>query len=101
MPTYDYECQKCGRVFEAFQSMKDEPLTTCIEEGCNGKVKRLIGTGAGILFKGSGFYETDYRSKDYKEAAKKEKDSSPGKSAESGGCGKCDKASTDSCPAKA
>lgn len=68
MPTYDYECTKCGHRFEAFQSMSDEPLTKCPE--CRGKVKRLIGAGAGPIFKGSGFYITDYRSKDYKEKAR-------------------------------
>lgn len=59
MPTYEYECQTCGHVFEAFQSMTDKPLRTCPE--CKGKVKRLLGTGAGVVFKGSGFYETDYK----------------------------------------
>jgi putative FmdB family regulatory protein len=74
MPTYEYECQRCGHVFERFQSMKDEPLKRCPE--CRGKVKRLIGAGAGIIFKGSGFYETDYRSDEYRRKAKAEKDSS-------------------------
>jgi putative FmdB family regulatory protein len=60
MPTYEYSCQKCGKTFEVFQSMKDAPLKTC-RCGKNGKVRRLIGRGAGIIFKGSGFYETDYR----------------------------------------
>ena len=61
MPTYDYECETCGERFEAFQSMSAERLTDCPQEQCDGKVKRLIGTGAGLLFKGSGFYETDYK----------------------------------------
>jgi putative FmdB family regulatory protein len=61
MPTYDYKCLDCGHRFEAFQSMTDEPLTACDE--CGGQVKRLIGSGAGIIFKGSGFYETDYKKK--------------------------------------
>ncbi len=68
MPTYEYECQKCGHQFERFQSISEEPLKRCPE--CKGKVKRLIGTGAGIIFKGSGFYQTDYRSESYKSAAK-------------------------------
>ena len=72
MPTYDYECQKCGYEFEAFQQMSAEPLKTCPE--CKGKVQRLIGTGAGLLFKGTGFYETDYRSESYKSGEKKAKD---------------------------
>ena len=71
MPTYDYECQKCGHTFEKFQSMLDEHLKRCPE--CKGKLKRLIGTGAGVIFKGSGFYETDYRSDSYKTGEKGEK----------------------------
>lgn len=59
MPTYDYKCLKCEKIFEIFQSMKDEPLKNCPD--CNGKVKRLIGAGAGAIFKGSGFYQTDYK----------------------------------------
>ena len=70
MPTYEYECQKCGHKFEEFQSMKDAPLTKCPE--CKGKVKRLIGAGAGFIFKGSGFYTTDYRSSGYSDKKKKE-----------------------------
>lgn len=71
MPTYEYKCTNCGNIFERFQSIKETPYTECPE--CNGLVKRLIGAGAGILFKGSGFYITDYRSKGYKEKEKKEK----------------------------
>jgi putative FmdB family regulatory protein len=78
MPTYEYSCQKCGRNFEAFQSIRAEPYRECPKELCrlpkwgHGKVKRLPGPGAGLIFKGSGFYITDYRSESYKEAAKKE-----------------------------
>ncbi len=78
MPTYEYVCEKCGHEFEVFQSMKDPPLKVCPKELCKmekwgrGKVHRRIGAGAGIIFKGSGFYITDYRSKSYKSAAKKE-----------------------------
>jgi putative FmdB family regulatory protein len=60
MPTYEYSCQKCGKTIEIFQSMKDAPLTIC-PCGKRGRIKRLPGRGAGIIFKGSGFYETDYR----------------------------------------
>jgi len=71
MPTYEYQCKKCNYVFEKFQSIKDEPLKRCPR--CKGAVKRLIGTGAGIIFKGSGFYETDYKKKSsVKPAEKKE-----------------------------
>jgi len=62
MPTYDYVCQDCGHAFEAFQSMKDDPLTDC--PSCTGKVKRQIGGGTGIIFKGSGFYVNDSKKKD-------------------------------------
>ena len=78
MPTYEYSCQKCGQDFEAFQSMRDEPFGECQKNLCrlpkwgHGKVKRLFGTGGGLIFKGSGFYTTDYRSESYKEAAKRE-----------------------------
>jgi putative FmdB family regulatory protein len=72
MPTYEYECRKCGHRFEKFQGINDPPVKTCPE--CHSrKVKRLIGTGAGLIFKGSGFYATDYRSQSYKEAARSEK----------------------------
>jgi putative FmdB family regulatory protein len=78
MPTYEYSCAKCGQNFEAFQSMRDEPFRECPKELCrlpkwgHGKVKRLLGTGAGVLFKGAGFYTTDYRSSSYQEGAKKD-----------------------------
>lgn len=68
MPTYEYECLKCGHVFDTFQKITDEPLKRCPK--CKGKVNRRIGSGAGIIFKGSGFYATDYRSDGYKKAAK-------------------------------
>ena len=78
MPTYEYSCTKCGQNFDAYQSMRDEPFKECPKELCrlekwgHGKVVRLLGTGAGLIFKGSGFYTTDYRSKNYQEGAKKE-----------------------------
>jgi putative FmdB family regulatory protein len=79
MPTYEYQCEKCNQTFEAFQSMKDDAFAICPKKFCRlevwgeGKVKRLIGTGAGLIFKG-----TDYRSSNYKESAKKESSSSKG-----------------------
>lgn len=78
MPTYEYVCEKCGHQFEKFQSIAAKPLTVCPEELCarkrwgKGKVKRLLSGGAGLIFKGSGFYITDYRSENYKQAAKKD-----------------------------
>lgn len=73
MPTYEYECLKCGQVFDVFQKITDEPLKRCPK--CKGKIQRRIGAGAGIIFKGAGFYATDYRSDGYKKAAKAEKPS--------------------------
>lgn len=70
MPTYEYECVRCGHHFELFQSMSDPPRKRCPK--CRGKVRRLIGAGAGLLFKGNGFYTTDYRSEGYKSAAQKD-----------------------------
>lgn len=81
MPNYDYECQKCGDRFEVFQSMNDAKLTDCPGEACEGQVKRLLGTGGGIIFKGSGFYQTDYRSSSYQAGAKAESSASKGESA--------------------
>ena len=88
MPTYDYSCEKCNKTFEVFQSMKDPVLKTCPRDLCRqkkwgkGKVRRLLGTGAGLIFKGSGFYTTDYRSHGYKEAAKKDAPASTGAKSE-------------------
>jgi len=78
MPTYEYVCTKCGHEFDLYQSIKDKSLTKCPKELCKlkswgkGKVKKKIGAGAGLIFKGTGFYITDYRSDNYKEGAKKE-----------------------------
>lgn len=78
MPTYDYKCLECEVKFEKFQGITAPPLEVCPD--CGGKVKRLIGAGAGLIFKGSGFYITDYRSEGYKESAKKDKKDSSEKS---------------------
>lgn len=78
MPTYEYSCSKCGHTFEVSQSIKDNALEICPKDTCprktwgKGKVKRVISTGGGIIFKGSGFYSTDYRSESYKADAKKD-----------------------------
>jgi putative FmdB family regulatory protein len=69
MPTYEYQCDACDHNFDEFQSMSEEPLKKCPKCGKK-KLRRVFGTGAAILFKGSGFYETDYRSDSYKSAAK-------------------------------
>jgi len=91
MPTYEYECDKCGHRFEVFQSMTEPPRKRCPK--CRGKVRRLVSGGAGIVFKGSGFYATDYRSNSYKEQKRKEsgdtvkpksKDPAPKKERDSG-----------------
>ncbi len=71
MPTYEYECKDCDYKFEMFQYMTDKPLKKCPE--CGGVVNRLVGTGGGIIFKGGGFYATDYRSESYKKGAKADK----------------------------
>lgn len=95
MPTYEYECKKCKKTFELFQSMKDDALSVCPESHCRqkkwgkGAVKRLLGAGAGLIFKGSGFYITDYRSEGYKQAANKES---------SGGSAKSESAKPDAKP---
>ena len=81
MPTYDYKCNACGHRFEEFQSIKDAPKRKCPKCGKNA-LERLIGTGAAVLFKGSGFYQTDYRSDSYKKAA--EAESKPAAKADSG-----------------
>mgnify|MGYP001822782667 CR=1 FL=1 len=73
MPTYEYECNDCGHVFEVFQSMTAAKLRTCPE--CRGRVRRLIGVGAGVVFKGSGFYETDYKRAAASKGPKKESSS--------------------------
>ncbi|MFA5863399.1 MAG: FmdB family zinc ribbon protein [Phycisphaerae bacterium] len=75
MPTYDYECQACSHKFESFQSIKAAPIKICPVCG-KSKVRRLIGSGGGLIFKGSGFYCTDYRDSGYKTSCDKEKSSS-------------------------
>ncbi len=89
MPTYEYQCSKCGVVTEVFQAITeanrrklrkaDDPQCDC-----QATVTRLIGTGAGVIFKGSGFYQTDYRSESYKKAAKADKEAATGKPSEDG-----------------
>ena len=83
MPTYDYECTKCKHSFEAFQQMNDKLLTKCPE--CGAKLKRLIGSGSGIIFKGSGFYATDYK-KSTREVASEKPKSCPKASEGCHGC---------------
>ena len=75
MPTYEYECSSCGHKWDLFQSIKARPIRKCPECGRQ-TAKRLIGTGGGVIFKGSGFYQTDYRSESYKKAAKADADAS-------------------------
>ena len=87
MPTYEYQCKKCEHVFDVFQSMTDEPLKECPE--CKGEVKRLIGSGSGLIFKGSGFYATDYKRK----SAARETQSNDA-------CSTCEKKASGACDAK-
>ena len=84
MPTYDYECDNCGHEFELFQSITESPKRKCPDCG-RLKLRRLFGTGAAVMFKGSGFYQTDYRSESYKKAAEADKKSREGASSEGGG----------------
>ena len=104
MPTYDYECNACGHTFELFQSINDSLKKKC--PACSKfKLRRLIGTGAAIVFKGSGFYQTDYRSDSYKKAAKadQKKTEKTEKKSDSGGTTKeksSDKSTTSSPPKK-
>lgn len=90
MPNYDYQCEKCGHRFEIFQSMNDAKLTDCPLDECDGAVKRLLGTGAGLIFKGTGFYQTDNRSASYQAGAKSE--SSGGSGGDGGGAKKSESA---------
>ena len=78
MPTYDYECSSCGHAYELFQPITARPKKKCPSCG-ERSANRLIGTGAGIIFKGSGFYETDYRSDSYQKAAKADSEAKSGK----------------------
>lgn len=105
MPTYDYRCNGCGHEFEQFQSMKDKALVKC--PACRkNTLERLIGLGGGVIFKGSGFFQTDYRSDAYKKAADAEKKGASGGSADSpghthsGSCG-CGAKPADQCPSSA
>ncbi len=86
MPTYRYECDRCDRIHEIFQSMSEKPKRKCPD--CGGKLTRLIGGGGGVLLKGSGFYTTDYRSDGYKSAAKKDSDAAKPKPASDSGAKK-------------
>ncbi|HPP11911.1 MAG TPA: zinc ribbon domain-containing protein, partial [bacterium] len=100
--TYEYECQQCGKIFETFQKMTDAPLEKCIS--CQGPVKRLIGLGGGVIYKGPGFYTTEYRSEEYKRREKEEKSkasSTPGgNGADKSACASCSRGAEASCQNK-
>ncbi len=96
MPTYEYRCENCGHKFEAFQTMSESPVEKC--PVCNGKVKRIISGGAGLIFKGSGFYITDYRSSEYKAAAEKERAEKSEASSTGSSSDKSSKASSSNSP---
>ncbi|MCS7180679.1 MAG: zinc ribbon domain-containing protein [bacterium] len=92
MPTYDYECKNCGYKFEKFQKMTEEALKICPE--CkNDSLRRLVGIGGGIIFKGPGFYTTEYRSEEYKRREKEEK----GLTSSSSSCSTCSSSSCSTC----
>jgi putative FmdB family regulatory protein len=105
MPTYEYECAKCKKSFEIVQSMKESALTTCPKDKCRmktwgkGKVKRKIGAGAGLIFKGSGFYITDYRSEGYKKKSETAKSESSGATTTKSDTAKADNHKSESKPA--
>ena len=94
MPTYEYKCLECGIRFDQFQSITENPIQECPE--CRGKVKRLISAGAGLIFKGSGFYIKDYRSENYKASEKKETPSSSSSGDSKSGESKSGKTESDS-----
>jgi putative FmdB family regulatory protein len=102
MPTYEYECSKCHKDFEIFQSMKDDALKVCPKNRCRqkkwgkGRVKRKVGAGAGFIFKGSGFYITDYRSEGYKSKAKSDSAAANGGSSSDSSAAKTESAKSDS-----
>ena len=86
MPTYEYQCDACEHNFDEFQSIKDKPLKKCPQCGKN-KLRRVFGAGAAILFKGSGFYQTDYRSESYKKSAKADQEAAKSSSSASSSAG--------------
>ena len=101
MPTYEYRCPQCGNQFDKFQRMSEDPVAEC--PACGAEAERRLSAGAGLLFKGSGFYITDYRSEGYKKAAEGEKPTAAGKGESSGKSeGSSDKSSkgTDSAGSK-
>lgn len=100
MPTYDYRCDACEHQFEEFQSFSEKPLKKCPQCG-KPKLRRLLGTGAAILFKGSGFYQTDYRSESYKQAAKADESAKTGTAGTNGSAKGSESNGAGDAPAKA
>jgi putative FmdB family regulatory protein len=99
MPTYEYHCDACEHNFDEFQSINDKPLKKCPKCG-KAKLRRIFGAGAAIIFKGSGFYQTDYRSESYKAAAKADQESSKSDKSSTDGKTETSKKETDTKPAK-
>ncbi len=89
MPTYEYRCKDCDHIFDRLKKISDPPVEECPE--CGGEAERLISGGAGLLFRGSGFYITDYRSESYRKAAESEKGSGKGESGSGSGSAAADK----------
>jgi putative FmdB family regulatory protein len=100
MPTYEYQCDACEHNFDEFQSINDAPLKKCPKCG-KPKLRRVFGTGAAVIFKGSGFYQTDYRSESYKKAAKAEQESAKPAADKNGTAGSGGSDGTASTPGKA
>jgi putative FmdB family regulatory protein len=100
MPTYRYECSQCGETIERVQSMTAEPLSDCPDESCGGQgtLERLLGSGGGLIFKGSGFYATDYKKKSESSGSKEKTESTPKPSGEAATT--CEAASSSKSPAK-
>ncbi|MDR2659258.1 MAG: zinc ribbon domain-containing protein [Spirochaetaceae bacterium] len=98
MPTYEYECKKCGNVFDVFQSFSDKPVTVCTK--CGGEVRRLINGGAGVIYKGAGFYSTDNSSSGKKTGETKTKEAAASGGEKPAPCASCPH-SDGGCPEKA
>jgi putative FmdB family regulatory protein len=101
MPTYDYQCEKCGKTFEVFHGMSETPAVKCTKRGCAGRARKLIGAGSGLIFKGSGFYITDYKNAKNGKGSEAKAESTSESKSESKGESKAASKSESKAPAKA